>query len=61
MAKKTIRVYVTAPEGRFIPGLGGRERGEFYEVNDGLAQQLVAADAGLTLEKEPVKTGKVED
>lgn len=35
-----VRLYVTAPEGRYIPGVGSRECGEFFEVGPGLADLL---------------------
>lgn len=38
------RVYVTAPEGRYVPGLGTRAQGEFYEVDAAQAEALLALD-----------------
>jgi len=55
---KLMRVYVVAPEGRFIPGLGGRERGGFYALSPEEARLLAEADPGLSLEREPVKVVK---
>ncbi len=35
-----VRLYVTAPEGRYLPGLGSREQGEFFEVDPDQAERL---------------------
>jgi hypothetical protein len=51
-----VRVVVTAPEGRYITGYGGREQGEWYELDADTAERLVAADPGLRIEK--TKTAK---
>jgi hypothetical protein len=46
-----VRVVVTAPEGRYITGYGGREQGGWYELDVDTAERLVAADPGLKIEK----------
>lgn len=60
---KTVDLKVTAPEGRFIPGLGGREQGDVYaDVPETLARVLVASDPGLSLVvPEPLKRAKPVD
>lgn len=56
------KVYVTAPEGRYVPGLGTRAQGEFFEVDEAQAEGLLALDGfgaqplsvnGLQIDGEP--------
>lgn len=52
---KTVKVRVLAPAGRFIPGYGNREKGEFYTLPEEVAIDLVGRDSGLELVVEPSK------
>lgn len=45
------KVYVTAHEGRYIPGLGSRRLGEFFEVDDKLAAKLLKMEGFGTRRK----------
>lgn len=45
------KVYVTAHEGRYIPGLGSRRLGEFFEVDDNLAAKLLKMEGFGTKRK----------
>lgn len=36
-----MRLYVTAPEGRRIPGYGSQKAGKFFDVPDDVAQELL--------------------
>lgn len=45
------KVYVTAHEGRYIPGLGNRRLGEFFEVDDSLAAKLLKMEGFGTKRK----------
>lgn len=58
--EKTLKLVVTAPEGRRIPGVGSRSKGEHFELPVELAEELAAVDKGLQFEREPVKPQKVE-
>lgn len=47
---KVVKLYVTAPEGRYITGLGNREAGQFYELSEKQARALAGRDPGLSLD-----------
>lgn len=44
-----MKVYVTEPSGLYVPGLGHRDYGEFFEVEDEAATAF-ASRPGLSLE-----------
>lgn len=67
----TRRVYVTSRAGRFIPGLGSRRYGEFFDVEADQAAELLAlpglsetdpaAPEKRTSRRRPADTGDMND
>lgn len=57
MASKTVKVYVTAPMGRAVPGLGERLQGAFFEVERDVADRLLRLDG---FSEKPPKPAAVE-
>lgn len=41
MPAKTVKVYVTAPSGRYLPTYGQRDYGQFFELPEDVAQALL--------------------